>query len=129
MRSISNITKNPCRTFNCVQCCKQTEMLLSNEDIQRIKLLGFSRDFFVDTIEGWLQLKNKNGLCVFHDGLKCTIYDHRPLGCRLYPVIYDADNVCAIIDEQCPHKNHFLITKKIEKELFSLVSSIESKQG
>ena len=103
-------------------------MLLSLEDIKRIEKLGFSRDFFVDEVDGWLQLKNKNGLCVFHDGSNCTIYDQRPHGCRLYPVIYDADADCAIIDEECPHGEYFPLSEDIEKELFSLVSRIVSEK-
>jgi uncharacterized protein len=125
---ISNQTKNPCLSFNCTQCCKETVMLLSNEDIKRIQKLGFSRDFFVDDAEGWLQLKNKNGRCVFHDQKKCLIYPQRPNGCKLYPVIYDADNDCAIIDTDCPYRHHFSISSDRRKRLFSLVSIIRSER-
>ncbi len=122
------VINNPCKTFHCIHCCKKTLMFLSLDDIKRIKELGFSHEFFVDEVDGWLQLKNKNGLCVFHDGSSCTIYDHRPYGCQLYPVIYDADNDCAIIDEECPHGKYFSLTKSIEKELFSLVDRIEGER-
>ncbi|MDG6219046.1 MAG: YkgJ family cysteine cluster protein [Candidatus Thermoplasmatota archaeon] len=125
---IHTISKNTCKTFNCVQCCKETEMFLSNEDINRIEKYGFSRDLFVDDVDGWLRLKNKNGYCVFHDGKNCLIYPKRPEGCKLYPVIYDADNDCAIIDTDCPHCTYFSITKECKKRLFSLVSRIESEQ-
>jgi len=101
-------------------------MLLSNADIKRIENLGFPRDLFVDDVEGWLQLKNQNGHCVFHDGMKCLIYTHRPEGCTLYPVIYDMDNDCAIIDDDCPYGSHFSISQDVRKQLFSLVSRIES---
>lgn len=120
--------KSPCRYFNCIQCCKETVMLLSNADIKRIENLGFSRDSFVDDVEGWLQLKNQNGHCVFHDGMKCLIYAHRPEGCTLYPVIYNMDNDCAIIDEDCPYGSHFSISPAVRKQLFSLVSKIESER-
>ena len=103
-------------------------MFLSNDDIKRIEKLGFSINYFVDNIDGWLQLKNKYGLCVFHDGAKCLIYPQRPNGCTLYPVIYDADNDCAIIDEDCPYGSHFSISQDIKKQLFSLVSQIESER-
>ena len=119
--------KSPCRHFNCIQCCKETVMLLSNADIKRIENLGFPRDLFVDDVEGWLQLKNQNGHCVFHDGMKCLIYTHRPEGCTLYPVIYDMDNDCAIIDEDCPYGSHFSMSLDVRKQLFSLVSRIESE--
>lgn len=103
-------------------------MLLSNNDINRIEKHGFSRDFFVDNVNGWLQLKNKNGHCVFHDEKICLIYPQRPEGCRLYPVIYDADDDCAIIDTDCPYKTYFSITTECKKRLFSLVSKIESER-
>ena len=101
-------------------------MVLSDTDIDRIKSLGFSRDFFVDIHNGWLQLKNRDGRCVFHNGIKCSIYDHRPEGCQLYPVIFDKDNNCAILDEECPYRTKFLITQILRKKLFLLVSRIES---
>jgi len=103
-------------------------MLLSDTDIKRIESLGFSRDFFVDNIEGWLKLKNKDGLCVFHNGMKCLIYEHRPEGCKLYPVIFDKDNNCAIIDEECAYRTNFLITRTLRKKLFHLISRIESER-
>lgn len=120
--------KSPCRYFNCIQCCKETVMLLSNADIKRIENLGFPRDLFVDDVEGWPQLKNQNGHCVFHDGMKCLIYTNRPEGCALYPVIYDMDNDCAIIDGDCPYGGHFSISQNVRKQLFSLVSRIESER-
>ncbi len=119
---------SPCIDLDCIQCCKDTIMLLSDMDIDRIKSLGFSRDFFVDTRNGWLQLKNRDGRCVFHNGIKCSIYDHRPEGCQLYPVIFDKDNNCAILDEECPYRTKFLITQSLRKKLFLLVSRIESER-
>ncbi len=103
-------------------------MLLSNDDIERIQKLGFSYDFFIDDVDDWLQLKNKNGRCVFHDQKKCLIYHKRPEGCKLYPVIYDADDDCAIIDADCPLGTCFSITTEYKKRLFSLVSIIRSEQ-
>ncbi len=103
-------------------------MPLSKTDIKRIESLGYFYDFFVDTHDGWLQLKNRDGLCVFHNGKKCLIYEHRPEGCQLYPMIFDKDNNCAILDEECPHRTKFLITMSSRKKLFHLVSKIESER-
>ena len=36
----------------------------------------------------------------------CSVYDSRPLGCRMYPVILDNDD-SAILDDLCPHKSEF----------------------
>ena len=103
-------------------------MPLSYQDIERIKRLGFDTNFFVTRRDGWLQLKNRDGRCVFHNGIKCSIYDHRPEGCRMYPVIFDKDNNCAILDEECPYKTKFLITQSLRKKLFLLVSRIQSER-
>ena len=103
-------------------------MLLSKMDIKRIESLGYSCDFFIDTQDGWFQLKNREGHCVFHNGVKCLIYKHRPEGCQLYPIIFDKESNCAILDEECPYRNKFLITMNSRKKLFRLVSNIESER-
>jgi Fe-S-cluster containining protein len=103
-------------------------MLLSTKDIKRIESLGYSCDFFVDIHDGWFQLKNRDGHCVFHNGMKCLIYKHRPKGCQLYPIIFDKENNCAILDEECPYRTKFLITMSSRKKLFDLVSIIESER-
>ena len=38
---------------------------------------------------------------------KCSIYEHRPIGCRLYPVIIDIETFEPIIDEECPNSRYF----------------------
>ena len=119
---------SPCIKLKCIQCCKETVMLLSNEDINRIQSLGYKYDFFVSENDRWLQLKNQKGHCVFHDGVKCLIYDNRPEGCKLYPIIFDKDNNCSILDEDCPYKHKFLITNDLKKQLFTLVSRVESER-
>jgi len=120
--------KSCCIDYKCIQCCLDTNMILSYQDIERIKRLGFDTNFFVTRRDGWLQLKNRDGRCAFHNGIKCSIYDHRPEGCRMYPVIFDKDNNCAILDEECPYRTKFLITQSLRKKLFLLVSSIESER-
>lgn len=118
-----------CINFKCIQCCKNTNMLLSDTDIKRIEKLGFLCDFFVNSCDGWLQLKNRDGRCVFHDGMKCLIYEHRPAGCQLYPIIFDKDNNCAILDEECPYRTKFFITQSLRKKLFHLVSRVISERS
>jgi Fe-S-cluster containining protein len=103
-------------------------MPLSNQDIEHIRALGFNTNFFVIEIDGWLQLKNHDGRCVFHNGKICSIYKDRPEGCRLYPIIYDKDKSCAIFDEDCPHRNKFQMPKSIIKQLNNTVSRLESER-
>ena len=120
--------KNCCLENKCIKCCLETSMLLSNQDINKIKKLGYDKNFFVRKKNGWLQLKNINGKCVFHNGKICTIYENRPEGCSLYPIIYDMDAKSAVFDKDCPLKHEFIMTKQLEKKLYALVSKIEKER-
>jgi len=68
-------------------------MLLSSDDVRRLVKLGYPVNSFVVYQDGYLFLRNIDGHCVFFDPerLICKIYSARPLGCRIYPVIYDED--------------------------------------
>ena len=78
--------------LRCGFCCRKTEMLLSAEDINRLEGEGYRQGFFalLDK-DGYARLRNEQNHCVFFniEDLRCTVYQSRPLGCRLYPVIYD----------------------------------------
>ena len=104
-------------------------MPISYNDIEQIKKLGFKTDFFVIKDDGWLQLKNKKGQCVFHNGTTCSIYENRPEGCKLYPVIYDKDKKSAVFDKDCPYTKNFQINKSIIKQLNILVSILEYERA
>ena len=121
--------KSPSLDLNCIQCCKNTNMILSEKDVERIQSLGYSYDFFIDVNNGWLQLKNKEGLCVFHNSKKCLIYENRPEGCRLYPLTYDNDKKIAIFDKDCSHQSKFIITENFKNKLFNLVSRVISERS
>lgn len=99
-------------------------MPLSFEDISEIEMLGFDKEYFVISHKGWLQLKNKDGHCVFHNGKQCDIYSHRPEGCRLYPIIFDYETGRPFLDADCPYREVFKITKTSRKKLLQLVSRI-----
>jgi hypothetical protein len=103
-------------------------MFLSKEDIERIKRLGFDYIYFVVNKDGWLQLKNCNGKCVFNDGKQCLIYDNRPEGCKSYPIIYDEDKNCATLDEDCPHRDEFKISKRNSRIVTSLVTKLKDEK-
>ena len=79
---------------NCGVCCTETEMLLSKRDIKRLEKRGFSqREFARFDRQGYVQLKNRDGYCVFYDRNNqiCSVYADRPSGCRVYPVILDEE--------------------------------------
>ena len=111
--------KNVCKTHSCVSCCYHTEMLLLREDIDRIAGLGFDEQFFsISTPDGFIALKNSRmGRCVFHDGTKCTIYENRPKGCKLYPIIFDEDTMLAVRDELCPYRSEFALSHSSKRQL------------
>jgi uncharacterized protein len=117
-----------CQEYNCIHCCKDTHMPLSYDDIDRISRLGYEQKFFVRRVRGWLQLKNRSGKCVFHDGAGCIIYDNRPEGCQLYPVIFDKELDSAVVDDECLHQASFHPTDDLVKKLNLLVSKIEQER-
>lgn len=100
---------NKCKS--CGNCCLNTDMLLSEHDINRIlKLTDLKpENFLFQNKSGFSQLKNINSHCFFFDKSKkiCIIYDNRPLGCRFYPLIYDIDNEQCIFDDDCPRLHLF----------------------
>ena len=78
--------------LRCGFCCRKTEMLLSAEDIDRLEGEGYRQGFFalLDK-EGYAKLRNQQNHCVFFniEDKGCMVYRSRPLGCRLYPIVYD----------------------------------------
>lgn len=82
-------------------------MLLTSSDVERITTNTRLKieDFAFMNDEGWYQLKNVNGHCVFLDERtnRCVINDFKPAGCRVYPIIFDVDqHQCVLDDETCP---------------------------
>ena len=95
------------RCSNCGVCCTETEMLLSKKDIKRLEDKGYSRKHFVKyDKQGYAQLKNLEGYCIFYDLIKheCRVYADRPSGCRVYPVILDEENGI-VLDGICESRN------------------------
>lgn len=100
-------------------------MPLSKKGLEQIRRLGFNNDYFVVNKDGWLQLKNYNGKCVFNDGEQCSIYENRPGRCNLYPIVYDDAENYATSDEDCPHRDEFKASKTDIATLISLISKLE----
>ncbi len=99
---------NPCLRHRCSRCCHDTQMMLTEEDVERISALGY-RDFYYEK-DGFLYLKNRGGKCVFLDeNGRCRIYEHRPAGCRFYPYIYDYERDEILRDVDCPYAQEFVL--------------------
>jgi Fe-S-cluster containining protein len=78
-------------------------MELSSDDVKRLEEAGYRRDEFAVRDDHIVRLRNVGGWCYFYSlaGQNCRVYENRPLGCSLYPVVYSADKG-AIVDELCP---------------------------
>lgn len=103
-------------------------MLLSNDDIEKIEKIGYNRYYFTKSKKGWLKLKNEDGKCVFQNGKICTIYENRPEGCKLYPLIYSKESKSAVFDEVCPYVDNFKFNKRSVIQLYKLVTKIVSER-
>lgn len=82
------------REFNCKgcgACCSQSEIVVLDEELPIIsKGLGLSEKVFRHKYlrklkKGWSI--RKSNPCVFLDRMtnRCSIYDNRPINCRIYP--------------------------------------------
>jgi len=93
------------RCRRCGRCCVGTEMELLPVDIERIMRLGYKLDHFARLDDEFVRLKCVNGHCVFYNPntRACTIYEYRPIGCRLYPLQLSDNEI--IVDPECPAAN------------------------
>ena len=121
------------RCSHCGVCCEKTEMLLSKTDIRLLKRAGHKREEFVRVNkQGFARLRNKRGRCVFYraDKRRCGVYRYRPLGCRIYPVIYSLEEG-VILDDLCPLAgtvSRMEIDSKAER-LVKLLQNIDCEAG
>jgi Fe-S-cluster containining protein len=104
-------------------------MLLSTADAERLERAGYDRQKFMrNDKNGFVRLKNCRGFCVFYDMEKCRckIYRYRPLGCRIYPVIY-SELEGVVVDDLCPMKNTIPKSelKRRGKKVMELIQRID----
>jgi len=78
-------------------------MELSSEDINKLEEKGFRLEEFTVIDDGVTRLRNVDGYCYFYSRAnnRCKIYEKKPIGCYLYPVVYMA-NEGAMVDGLCP---------------------------
>lgn len=116
---------------HCGLCCEKTEMMLSYADVERLERAGYNRHEFVRyDRHGFVRLRNRRGFCVFYNAEKrrCRIYKHRPLGCRVYPVIFSKQEGI-IVDDLCPTRNTVSKTEleRKGKKLMKLLERIDAE--
>jgi Fe-S-cluster containining protein len=78
-------------------------MELSEDDVKRLVNAGYTPEDFIVVRDGIPRLKNVDGWCYFFNPSEklCRVYPFRPLGCRLYPVVY-VEGEGVTLDELCP---------------------------
>jgi|Deesub1362B_J571_1020462.scaffolds.fasta_scaffold73576_1 hypothetical protein len=103
-----------CVALKCGKCCYDTEMPLTKGDVERITTSGFKLEDFSVVIDGVRRLRNVGGRCFFLQNDRCKIYEHRPEGCRIYPLVLNEDGD-VVVDDICPLKSK--IEEKITEEL------------
>jgi hypothetical protein len=89
-------------------------MLLCKKDIKRLEKRGFCQKQFVNFDKnGYALLKNRGGYCIFYDlkNRKCSVYEDRPSGCRVYPVILD-EETGIILDDICQSRDTITLEEK-----------------
>ena len=119
------------RCLRCGACCEETEMLLSNKDIERLEKKGYDRAFFVRfDADGYAVLRNLNGVCVFFDSEQrvCRERSSRPSGCRIYPVMHDEDKGI-VIDNICPAEDTISEREKAKRgaKVLKLLKQIDAE--
>lgn len=117
---------------HCGICCEETEMLLSNADVECLERMGISKQKFVRyDRQGFARLRNRHGFCVFYDVAKrrCKIYRHRPLGCRVYPAMYKERRGIVVVDGLCPMKDTVseIELKRKGKKVIELLRRIDTE--
>lgn len=102
-------------------------MELSKGDIQRLVNAGYTPEEFTIICDGVPRLRNVDGWCYFYSRFEkcCKVYRFRPLGCRLYPVVY-VEGEGTALDELCPmrhtvSKKEFMAKSKTLKKLLEKI--------
>lgn len=96
-------------------------MALGHVDVNKIHKLGYRDRDFIRVARGERLLLNRGGACVFLGDDWCMIYPDRPMGCRLYPLVYDPGTRSAVLDPECPHRAEFMIMEGDVRRLRGLV--------
>ena len=104
-------------------------MSLTDQDITQIITAGYPPSAFIIYKEGEWRLANQqeNGPCVFLNDEKCQIYDNRPTGCRIYPLVFNETKRQAVIDSLCPFSDEFQISDVDRENLCKLIKQLDNE--
>ena len=119
----------PCREAGCHECCLETEMPLSRRDVERLEALGHDRQGFSEVEDGFTFLANVDGRCFFLDAEgSCSVYEDRPEGCRLYPLVMNEDMAEFRLDDLCPHRDRVEWREAHEAALMELLGRLADER-
>lgn len=121
----------PCLERGCHECCLGTEMPLTEEDLASLAALGHDPGAFSKTApDGRVTLANVDGRCHFlgPDG-QCVVYERRPVGCTLYPLVVDEASGAIVVDDVCPHGAGVKQSRKDTDRVRSLLARIERERA
>jgi len=100
--------------IHCARCCRDVPsherqiLLLLSEACHISRTTTLAVEYFADTAEGAgpyaLEMRKKDGRCVFLEGNRCAIYQIRPLICRFYPMWLqqEGSSYAFGITDECP---------------------------
>jgi len=127
----TSTVRAPCIERGCHECCLDTEMPLTEEDLERLRAIGHApEDVSVTATDGGLLLRNTDdGRCALlgPDG-RCAAYEARPEGCTLYPLVLDEASGDVVIDQVCPHAGAVGHSRRDEDRVRTLLVRIERER-
>jgi Fe-S-cluster containining protein len=100
-------------------------MPLTEDDIKRIEKLGFKCADFTVKAEGETRLRNVKKTCFFLREGRCIVYEGRPEGCRIYPLVYNLDAHKFVYDTVCPHSAEFKSNREDKERLKQLIRRLD----
>jgi Fe-S-cluster containining protein len=103
-------------------------MTLTEADVARLDDAGH-RDFARRNRDGDLELRNRDGRCVFLVDGRCSVYQSRPEGCELYPLTLDLATGAVVRDRDCPFRDEFELDARRADRLRRSVSTEARERG
>lgn len=100
-------------------------MPLIQADVARLESsTSLDREAFSVMEDGTRRLSNHEGRCVFLGEDGCGVYEDRPAGCRIYPLVLDPDSGQGVLDDECPYTKSFRVRPRDREALADLVREL-----
>ena len=131
--------ESPCAAKGCSACCHDVEMILTEDDLRRLREARPGEDFWRLADDGFLELRTRDAPaarggqgrpCWFLDPEgRCTVHAVRPEGCRLYPAMWDDGlRAAALDDDYCPHTDGFVLSPGLKAPVRDLAARLHAER-